>query len=494
MGKRSFNTLFSRMISTYLAIILLIIFLLGITISGMLKSQYMTENENELRREAAEINRVIVTQYVDAEKRAVAKDTLRTTMRKYDAMLQLYFIDSAFGKVILRDELNEAKWDPLCDADLSADASAIIMGNGEIEISSDRFTSGNIPIMTLSRQITTTEGEVIGAMFFHTDVSRTNDSIRKVYLDVLLSACIAVILAILAVTYITSRMTKPIVDMNNAINRFSRGKYEARVNITSHDEVGQLGQSFNEMANEINALEQSRRSFVANVSHELRSPLTSMRGFLEAMQDGTISSEDQPKYLDIVINECKRMTGMVNDLLDLARIESGQYELKLEPFDLNELVIRTVFTFEARINAKHIDVNMDFDAEHTMVEADQSQIAQVIRNLVDNAIKFSPDGGALTMRIVTDKKLAVMSVIDQGDGISPDDLPYVFDRFYKAEKAHTPSGSSSGLGLSIVKRIIEQHDQTIKAESQLGKGATFTFTLKLYEQQGRPKANPAQRR
>lgn len=165
MGKRSFNTLFSRMISTYLAIILLIIFLLGITISGMFKSQYMTENENELRREAAEINRVIVTQYVDAEKRAVAKDTLRTTMRKYDAMLQLYFIDSAFGKVILRDELNEAKWDPLCDADLSADASAIITGNGEIEISSDRFTSGNIPIMTLSRQITTTEGEVIGAMF-----------------------------------------------------------------------------------------------------------------------------------------------------------------------------------------------------------------------------------------------------------------------------------------------------------------------------------------
>ena len=302
MGKKSFNTLFSRMLSTYLAIILLIIFLLGITISEMFKSQYMTENENELRREAAEINRVIVTQYVDAEKRAVAKDTLRTTMRKYDAMLQLYFIDSAFGKVILRDELNEAKWDPLCDADLSADASAIIIGNGEIEISSDRFTSGNIPIMTLSRQITTTEGEVIGAMFFHTDVSRTNDSIRKVYLDVLLSACIAVILAILAVTYITSRMTKPIVDMNNAINRFSRGEYEARVNITSHDEVGQLGQSFNEMANEINALEQSRRSFVANVSHELRSPLTSMRGFLEAMQDGTISSEDQPKYLDIVIN------------------------------------------------------------------------------------------------------------------------------------------------------------------------------------------------
>ncbi len=494
MSKGLFNTLFSRMLSTYLAIILLIVFLLGITISAMFKSQYTTENENELRREASEINRIIVTQYIEAEKRSVAKDTLRTIMRKYDAMLQLYFIDSAYGKVILRDELSEEKWNALSDINLSKEADEIISGNGEIQITTDGSSSGNIPIMTLKRQIITTDGEVIGAMFFHTDMSRYNTSIRQVYLDVLLAACIAVMLAVLAVTYITGRMTKPIVDMNNAITRFSKGEYEARVAITSHDEVGQLGQSFNEMANEINTLEQSRRSFVANVSHELRSPLTSMRGFLEAMQDGTISSEDQPKYLDIVINECKRMTGMVNDLLDLARIESGQYELKLEPFDLNELVIRTVLTFEARINAKHIDVNMNFAADRTMVEADQSQIAQVIRNLVDNAIKFSPDGGKLTLRIATDKKLAVMSVIDNGEGISTDDLPYVFDRFYKAEKAHTPSGSSSGLGLSIVKRIIEQHGQTINVESEQGKGATFTFTLKLYEQQGKQKANSLQRR
>ena len=494
MSKGIFNTLFSRMLSTYLAIVLLVVVLLGITIGAMFKNQYIGKTEYELRREAEEINRVIVTQYIDGEKRSVAKDSLLTTMRKYDAMLQLYFKDSAYGKVIFRDEQSSNKWETLSDADLSEEAKRVMEQGTDIEISSDRFTVGNISIMTLSRAIVDEAGKTIGAMFFHTDMSRTNDSIKQVSLDVLLSACVAVILAFLAVTYITGRMTKPIVDMNNAINRFSRGDYEARVSITSRDEVGQLGQSFNDMANEINALEQSRRSFVANVSHELRSPLTSMRGFLEAMQDGTIAPEDQPKYLDIVIGECKRMTGMVNDLLDLARIESGQYELKLEPFDLNELVIRTLLTFEARINAKHIDVAMDFAAEHTIVEADQSQIAQVIRNLVDNAIKFSPDGGKLTVKIATDKKLAVISVIDEGDGISPEDLPYVFDRFYKAEKAHTPSGSSSGLGLSIVKRIIEQHGQTITASSPPGEGATFTLTLKLYEQQGKPKASPSQRR
>ena len=304
------------------------------------------------------------------------------------------------------------------------------------------------------------------------------------------------ILAFLAVSYITGRMTKPITDMNNIVRRFSKGEFDARVKITSRDEVGQLGQSFNVMADELDTLEHSRRSFVANVSHELRSPLTSMRGFLEAMQDGTIPQEEYGKYLGVVIDETKRMTAMVNDLLDLARIESGQTVLKIEAFDINELIIRTLLTFEARINAANIDVSMDFDAEHTIVEADSEQIAQVVRNLVDNAIKFSPKGGTLTLKteVIKSKKEVHVSVRDEGVGIAADDLPYVFDRFYKAEKAHTPSGSSTGIGLSIVKRIVEQHGQSITVESPPGQGTCFTFTLKLCEQQGKTRPYATQRR
>ncbi len=489
-----FNTLFSRMLTTYLAVILLLLLLLGVTLGGMFQNQYISEKESELRREAEEINSIIITKYLDSEKRSVAKDQLLTSVRKYNALLQLYFVDAAYGKVMFMDETAADKWAPLSDADLSAGAEEIMRTGAEPVISRDVYSLLDIPIITLTMSLTDGEGSVIGALFLHTDMSRTNDSIRQVYLDVLLSGCIAVILAFMAVSYITSRITKPIVDMNNTVMRFSRGEFEARVRANGRDEVSQLGQSFNEMANEINALEQSRRSFVANVSHELRSPLTSMRGFLEAMQDGTIPQEEQPKYLDIVIGECKRMTGMVNDLLDLARIESGQYECKLAPFDINELVIRTLLTFEARINAKRIEVVMDFDSDHTMVEADASQIAQVIRNLVDNAIKFSPEGGKLTVDIQSDKKQAVISVKDDGEGISAEDIPYIFDRFYKAEKAHTPAGSSSGLGLSIVKRIMEQHGQTITAASPPGGGAVFTLTLKLMEQQGKTSVFPHLRR
>jgi signal transduction histidine kinase len=233
------------------------------------------------------------------------------------------------------------------------------------------------------------------------------------------------------------------------------------------------------MADELNTLEQARRSFVANVSHELRSPLTSMRGFLDAMQDGTITGEEVPHYLGIVIEENNRMIHMVNGLLDLARIESGQYELNLDVFDINELIRRTLITFETRIGEKRLDVQADLSEDQCFVEADKSQIAQVLRNLIDNAIKFSPEGAPLFVLTASDKNKVTVSVRDSGCGISEADIPYIFDRFYKAEKAHTPkSHTGTGLGLSIVKHIIDLHKQSITVESKPGEGTAFTFTLK----------------
>ncbi len=488
-----FKTLFSRMLVTYLALTLLLLTLLGVTLGGMFRNQYIDEKESELRREAAEINAAVCEKYVDPEKRGVAKSQFEAIVRQYDALLQLYFNDDVLGKVTLMDAESADKWAPIAEMDMTEQAKAIVESGAESVSAGDYASVSGVPMMTLKRPIVDAAGDTIGAMFLHVDMSRTNASVRQVYMDVLLSALIAVIFAFLAVSYTANRMTRPVTEMNNAVKRFSRGEFEARVAVSGTDEVSQLGERFNEMADEINALEQSRRSFVANVSHELRSPLTSMRGFLEAMQDGTIPAAEQGKYLSVVIGECKRMTGMVNDLLDLARIESGMYELKIAPFDVNELVIRTLLTFEARVNARRIEVVMDFENERTVVEGDSAQIAQVIRNLVDNAVKFSPEGGRLTLGIRASKGRAAVSVGDEGEGIRPEDLPYVFDRFFKGEKAHTPAGSSTGLGLSIVKRIVEQHGEEIGVASEPGRGTCFTFTLKLHEQQSRARTS-AQRR
>mgnify|MGYP000825822270 CR=1 FL=1 len=176
------------------------------------------------------------------------------------------------------------------------------------------------------------------------------------------------------------------------------------------------------------AAEASRRQFSANVSHELRSPLTSMRGFLEAMQDGTIPRSEYDKYIDVVLSETRRMTTMVNDLLDLARIESGRTALKLEIFDINELIRRTLITFEARIYDQRMEVEVKFAQEQYFVEADSAQISQVLRNIIDNAIKYSPAGGRLRIATYALRREVYVSIQDSGQGIPEEDVPHVFER------------------------------------------------------------------
>ncbi len=475
------KTLFSRMLTTYLAVTLGLLLLFGFTVGAVFYNQYISEKQQELNREAAEIALVITERYMDEDKRTMAQNELLTIARRYDAMMIVQFADDKLGRCVFMDEESMDKWAACADMDVSEIVSDIFHKNEGTTIT-DKLAKNyaDMPVMSLTCPIFTEDGEKVAALVMHTDTSDIRMSIRQMRMDMLLYSCAAVVLAMMAVSYITGKMTKPITDMNQIVKRYSKGEFDLRVqNDGGEDEVSQLGKSFNTMADSLNTLEEARRSFVANVSHELRSPLTSMRGFLEAMQDGTIPVEEQGKYLDIVINENRRMTAMVNDLLDLARIESGQVLLKTEPFDINELMTRTLLTFEVRVDSKKLDVELDIGDRKLMVDADPSQIAQVLRNLIDNAIKFTPDGGSLKLSAKADKKQAVISVRDSGKGIDKESIPYLFERFYKAEKAHTPGESAgTGLGLAIVKRIIDQHDQEITVESEPGKGTCFTFTLK----------------
>jgi len=512
--KDLFKTLFSRMLTTYMAVILSLLLLMGITVSGMFKNQYISEAENALKREAAKINTILDERYAYEEKRQAAKEELLMLARSNDALIQVF--DRYGGIAWFYDTLSaKNKWASLAEAgDVFTDPETghILHSQPGVNIwpdecmikTGERLRQWEAPdkhakkldtegdfcwnlfsnlsgmhTLSLIKPIVRSGGQVDGVMMIHFDMSTVEASISKVYLDVLLISCMAVVAAILAVYYLTTKITKPITDISAVVRRYSKGEFDLRLEDEGEDEVAQLARSFNSMADELSDLEQTRRSFVANVSHELRSPLTSMRGFLEAIQDGTIPQEEQGKYLGIVIDETRRMSDMVNDLLNLARMESGQQVIHIQQFDVNELILRNLITFEPRINARKLDVQANLSEEHCYVEADSGQIAQVVRNLIDNAIKFSPEGGVLEITVKSrNRSVAVVSVKDQGVGIPKEDIPHIFDRFYKVEKAHTPSQQSgTGLGLAIVKRIIDQHDQDITVESGTW-GTCFTFTLK----------------
>ncbi len=474
-----FKTLFSRMLTIYLAVTLSVLILLGVMFAGMFSNQYSEEKKTEIRKEAEQINSVITKKYIDDSKKHIASEELAIIARKYDALIQIRFNNTKYGIVSFHDQNSADKWAMLEGLDVSEIYNRVAT-SGQGEIIDDIYGGINdFPIMTLVTPVRDYDNEIIGILFFHVDMSNINSSVSKVYYDVLLSAIIAIMLAVIAVSYATGFITKPITEMSKVVKKFSKGAFEERIPVKGIDEVSELGNNFNNMADELDRLEQSRKSFVANVSHELRSPLTSMRGFLEAMRDGTIPKEEFDKYFDLVISENKRLSLMVNDLLDLARIESGQIKTEFKVFDINELIGVTLITFEARINSKKMNVDFipDENGDVCYVNADPDQIGQVLRNLIDNAIKFSKEKGELIITVTTDKNKAYISIKDSGEGIDENDIPYIFDRFYKAEKAHTPSGSSTGLGLAIVKRIINEHDQTIKVNSKKGEYCEFVFTL-----------------
>lgn len=297
----------------------------------------------------------------------------------------------------------------------------------------------------------------------------------------LISGAVSMVLAAGLAYVFSRRITKPLKEINNAARVIASGEFEKRLNITTRDEIGELANSFNNMVAALQNLEEMRSSFIANVSHELRTPMTSIRGFIEGIIDGTIPQDRQKYYLSIVQDEVNRMNRLVNNLLDLARMEAGELKLNMAEFNINELVRRVIIKLESMILQKNISIEAEFEEDEMYVIADVDSIERVVLNLIHNAIKFTPRDGKIILRTSYHKGKITVAVEDNGIGISKDDINMIWDRFYKTDKSRGQDKSGTGLGLAIVKNIISEHGQEIWAESEPGKGTKFVFTLKKPE-------------
>lgn len=463
MRRIRFKTIFSRMLFMQSITVVSAILVVGVVICTVVYAQRMQEVREQLQRQASFVADVLTESPSDTaailQNAAESNDLL---IEQVDAQgtLQTYCAAAS-------------KWTPYASCPLNETRC----GDAALgETTRLFFKTGDLPILTLVSSAAI--GEQTVTLLLHADLTLVNAHMVQTLLWVVLICLLGIVASVVVSYYNAFAVINPFVEINHTVQCYSRGDFSQRIAVQGKDEAAQLGRSFNEMAEQLRGLEDTRRSFVANVSHELRSPLTSMKGFLEAMHDGTIPKESCDEYIEIVLNETRRMTTMVNDLLDLARIESGTIELHYETFDINELVRRTLLTFEARLTEKYMEMDVRFAQEQCFVYADSAQIGQVLRNLIDNAIKYSPDRTTVCLSTYSMRKEVYVTVRDNGIGIPQEDVPHVFDRFYKVEKAHTPAPQvGSGLGLSIVKRIIEQHGQTITVRSARGRGTQFTFTL-----------------
>ncbi|MCH5211000.1 MAG: HAMP domain-containing protein [Oscillospiraceae bacterium] len=329
------------------------------------------------------------------------------------------------------------------------------------------------------------QGTVVGAMFFNTGMF----NIRKTALDLfsifIISSAFSILAAAVLVYMQSRRITKPIGEINKAARDIASGKFDKRVAVTSADEIGQLASSFNFMADSIEELEKTRSEFISDVSHELRTPMTSISGFVEGMLDGTIPEERQAEYLKIVLDESKRLTKMVNDMLEMSKMSSSEYKLDISTFDLNELTRVCIINMGTRIDEKNLELNVDFKEDTLKVLADKDAIQRVIINLLDNAVKFSYPNTTIGVSAWKEGGKARFCIGNFGDGINGADLSNIFNRFYKTDKSRRNEKSGAGLGLSFVKNIITLHKQHVWVESvdtkegSAAKYTKFTFTLEL---------------
>ena len=318
-----------------------------------------------------------------------------------------------------------------------------------------------------------------GAVFIHIamdDISMTTQSILNMVLITLLLVSLA---ATLMTFLMTNNIIIPIAQMKKAAEAITKGDFSQEVHITSNDEVGELASSFNVMAKELQSVDTLQSDFIANISHDFRSPLTSIKGYVEAILDGTIPQEQYPKYLSIVLDEANRLTKMTNNILDLTKMENGQIELHRVNFDINEMIIKLALSLEQRFEEKKIHVDFQFIQEKLYVNADLDLIQRVVYNLLDNALKFTEEGDSITVETSIVARKAYIVVSDTGMGISEEVLPHIFERFHKGDKSRGKNKMGAGLGLAIVKQIMLTHHEDITVRSQVGEGTKFAFSLPL---------------
>lgn len=312
-----------------------------------------------------------------------------------------------------------------------------------------------------------------------TSTDRENNFVSITRRVVINSSIWVMLAAVIAAYFITDRIVNPLKKMTNAAKKFAKGDFSVRVSVSkSNDEVAELGRAFNNMADSLESLEKMRNSFLANVSHDLRTPMTTIAGFIDGINSGAIPPEKHEYYLDIISAEVHRLSRLVSQLLDISRLESGERKFNYTDFDIAEVARIILISFEQKIEDKRLDVEFDAEFDGMYARADKDAIYQVLYNLCHNAIKFAREEGKFRIRIsrITDTKLKI-AVYNQGESLSEEDSKMVFDRFFKSDKSRGLDKSGVGLGLYICKTIIDAHGETIGVESGESDGCEFWFTV-----------------
>ena len=337
----------------------------------------------------------------------------------------------------------------------------------------DTFTDEVISVAVPIQYIDKPSGMVI----IHSTLSQINEVQSNIIRVIYIPFLVMLIISFALLALISQKIMRPIRRINTVAESYSTGNFEVSMDIKSKDEIGQLASTLEYMASELSKLDEYRKDFISNISHDFRSPLTSIKGYAEAIQDGTIPPDKQGKYLNIIVDETKRLSKLTNSLLELNKFDSYGIWLVIKDFDIIKPVKAAMRFYEGTCQEKGINLILNNHCLNTMVKGDQTKIQQVIYNLLDNAIKFTPSGKSIYLTLTELNEKILVSVKDEGCGIPSESLKKIWTRFYKADTSRGKDKQGTGLGLSITREIILAHNENINVVSTEDVGSEFTFSL-----------------
>lgn len=461
-----------KILITFSSITAILLILIGMVLSAWINRDYSILRSERISK-YMEIIQGSTEEFLN-ENSETGYEDLKSTMKIIKASVDMDSIildNQGYVYAISDERFEDLMYNKIDmnDSDLKRLKSGKIIEKNFFDKNNKRFKTYTTPLFN---------GESFNGIIIVFENSESTDFSKKLYSVIWISVLGAVVLSSVVAYYFSQKiLISPLSEINNAAKKLAKGEVEKRVYIDSDDEIGELANSFNIMAESLEKVDNVRREFISNVSHELRSPITSIKGFITGIVDGVIPKDKENYYLNIVNDEVSRLSRLVNDLLDISTMESGKFKLKVAKLDINEIITLCTLNLEGKINEKKIRVEVIFNDSYEYCIGDRDRIIQVVTNLLENAIKYGDEGGRIQVETYAKGDFVYVSIFNSGPNIPKEDINKIWERFYKMDKART-NKISTGLGLSIVRLILSQHNQDIWVNNIEGKGVKFTFTLK----------------
>ena len=479
--KKRGTSLFKRYFSVSTATVFVSFLFIALVMVFFIAIQWWTDKVDVLSSNAADIVEI----YTDTENTAHDNEIITTTLRiMSQATNSDYFITDKNGDAIFCGDC-ETGFSDQCEIHNNIDITDEIVARALDGGFSDYMTDETFGIgrFVVAMPVIDENGEVQSIVFAVEDaITGLVPYVASVATAFSYSMLFALILVFIAIYFIVRGITKPLGEMQEATEHFARGDFEYKANEEYHKrDFRDFAKALNKMAYELKKDDEAQKSFIANVSHELKTPMTSIGGFIDGILDGTIPPSDEKKYLNIVSSEVKRLSRMVVSMLNISKIEAGEIGLSETKYDVGKQIFETLLNFERKIEEKHIEIAGFEKMNGVIIEADRDLLQQVIYNLFDNAVKFTPENGRITVSAVSSEESTRVSIRNSGAGVSEEEISRIFERFYKVDKSRSFDTKGVGLGLYIVKTIVNMHEGEITASSKLGEYTEFSFEIPFAE-------------